>query len=171
MTRALKLYHFTSARHLRGISKYGLTIGDVPTDIRRWKSRVGVWFTSVPDAVGHGLEGGATDKTRYRLTVEVPANTSLVKWLEWASANVSPETIRALHLTATNYASWYVYFGVLPPTAIIQCVDMAIGQTVDNWAELSPPELDVRGVPAYRRMEWQKKMLKGVLRAVQGACQ
>ncbi len=35
------LYHFTSLYHLRGISQYGLTVGDIPTDIDRFKGRIG----------------------------------------------------------------------------------------------------------------------------------
>ena len=29
------LYHYTSARHLRGIRQFGLTVGDVPTSLAR----------------------------------------------------------------------------------------------------------------------------------------
>ena len=40
------LYHFTAGEYLRGIAEYGLTVGDVPTDFNRLKSKVGVWFTT-----------------------------------------------------------------------------------------------------------------------------
>ena len=66
-----KLYHFTSRDHLHGISRFGLTIGDVPTDIHRWEGRCGIWLTSDSSARGHGLEGSSVDKSRYRLTVNV----------------------------------------------------------------------------------------------------
>lgn len=38
----MRLHHFTSERHLRPIAKFGLTVGDVPTDLRRGAAR-GVW--------------------------------------------------------------------------------------------------------------------------------
>ena len=65
------LYHFTSARHLRPISRYGLTVGDVPTDLDRWRGRIGVWLTSSTVPYGHGLGGGTAEKGGYRLSVSV----------------------------------------------------------------------------------------------------
>jgi hypothetical protein len=29
----MKLYHYTSIRHLRGLAEHALTVGDVPTDL------------------------------------------------------------------------------------------------------------------------------------------
>jgi hypothetical protein len=84
MEAAVKLYHFTSARHLRGIALHGLTVGDVPTDIAAWKGCCGVWLTSDKTSRGQGLEGGQADKCRFRLTVEAPDNALLVKWTDWA---------------------------------------------------------------------------------------
>jgi hypothetical protein len=78
----MKLYHFTSDRHLRGIALHGLTVGDVPTDLAAFKGRCGVWLTSDTTTRGHGLEGSAADKSRFRLTVEVPDNGLLVKWTD-----------------------------------------------------------------------------------------
>jgi hypothetical protein len=63
------LYHFTSGYHLYGIGRHGLTVGDVPTDLRRNRGRIGIWFTSSPTATGHGLETSSVDKGRYRLEV------------------------------------------------------------------------------------------------------
>lgn len=84
--RVNKLYHFTSWHHLHGIGRFGLTVGDVPTDIHRWKGCCGVWLTSNGSARGHGLEGSSVDKSRYRLTVDVPEDDpALVKWTEWTS--------------------------------------------------------------------------------------
>jgi hypothetical protein len=77
----MRLYHFTSEHHLHGIARFGLTVGDVPTDIHQWKGRCGVWLTSNDAARGHGLEGSSTDKSRYRLMVEVDGDDpALVKW-------------------------------------------------------------------------------------------
>jgi hypothetical protein len=60
----MKLHHFTSEHHLPGIGRFGLTIGDVPTDIYRYEGRCGVWLTSDSTAHGHGLEGSDVDKSR-----------------------------------------------------------------------------------------------------------
>lgn len=74
----MNLLHFTSHRKLRGISQFGLTVGDVPTDIRRNRGRCGVWLTSSPAPVGHGLNGNPIDKQAIRLAVELPDNAPLL---------------------------------------------------------------------------------------------
>jgi hypothetical protein len=129
----MKLYHFTSSRHLYGIARYGLTVGDVPTDLLKAKGVCGVWLTSDPSSVGHGLEGSAADKTGFRLTIQSPENANLVKWTDWATANVTPETRHALHATAAGFETWFVYFGVIDQSAISECVDMATGLGVADW--------------------------------------
>lgn len=166
----MNFYHFTSAVHLRGIARYGLTVGDVPTDIRRFLGRVGIWLTTSPAAGGHGLEGSAFSKTEYRLTVEIPeASNNLHRWLEWAKTNVTAETIELLHRAAAKHAgegpeSWYVYFGVLPPDSIICCVRTATGEEIHQWGELSPPALDTKAVPPWRRDAWHRQLLKKIRR-------
>jgi hypothetical protein len=75
------LYHFTSARHLRPISRYGLTVGDVPTDLDRWRGRIGVWLTSSSVPYGHGLEGSTGEKGAYRLSVSVADDSPLLQSL------------------------------------------------------------------------------------------
>lgn len=165
------LYHFTSARHLRAISRCGLTVGDVPTDIRRGRGRVGVWLTSATTAGGHGLESSAVDKTRYRLTVDVSeASPMLVRWVDWAPGNVTPDTIEALHGAAAVHAgdgpdSWYIFFGVIQPAAIASCVDTLSGAEIEGWADVSPPGLDIKAVPAWRRDAWHRQLLKRVEKA------
>src|SRR4051812_13100740 len=141
------LYHYTPIRHLRAIWKHGLTVGDVPTDLERWKGRIGVWFTSSLEADGHGLEGSISDKKRYRFTVVVPEDASLAKWTDWAPKNVTPKTLSRLHQTASGYETWWVYFGVLPPETIASCVDTITGLEVPNWGESCPPEYDDKAVP------------------------
>jgi hypothetical protein len=37
---------------------------------------IGVWLTSSGLALGHGLDGSAVDKTRYRLRIEVPVSVA-----------------------------------------------------------------------------------------------
>jgi hypothetical protein len=161
----MKLYHFTSHRHLYGIARHGLTVGDVPTDIHLNKGRCGVWLTSDEHPYGHGL-GGAADKTQYRLTVNAPENSGLVRWTEWAPKNATPETIRLCHATASRFQSWYIYFGVIDRSAIAECVDMRTGQAVENWADRSPSPMDVEPVPADRRDRWHKKLLKKMARTI-----
>lgn len=168
------LYHYTAAQYLRAIARYGLTVGDVPTDIRRNRGRVGVWFTSTASPGGHGLEASALSKMSYRLTVEIPdESVQLVKWSEWAPENATAKTIDALHAAAGEYegegpASWYIYFGVLPASSIRLCVDMASGKEVENWGEVSPSALDRKAVPPSRRDAWHRRLLKDVKRTLRG---
>jgi hypothetical protein len=156
----MKLYHFTSWHHLHCISRHGLTVGDVPTDIRRIEGRVGVWLTSDETARGHGLTGATVDKGRYRLTVTIPEDIpALVKWIEWGAKNATSETVAGLHATASAYATWYVYFGVIPPSAIEECVDMQNRAVVKEWRD-TPDTGIVRCVPPCRRQAWHKRLMK-----------
>jgi hypothetical protein len=93
----MKLYHFTSARHLRAIGLHGLTVGDVPTDLALNLGRCWVWLTSEENPEGHGLEGSKANKSQFRLTVDVPDNELLVRWIDWAAKHVRPDTLRGLH--------------------------------------------------------------------------
>jgi hypothetical protein len=147
-----------------------LTVGDVPTDLKRWKGHIGVWLTSSEKAGGHGLEGSGLAKAQYRLSVKVPQDTALlVRWADWALQNVTPDTFEALHRSATSFETWYVYFGVVRPEWIVECLDTFTGEKIDGWAQICPPELDAPAVPPWRRDAWQRKMLaaarKGVLLA------
>jgi hypothetical protein len=163
----MKLYHYTSPHYLRGIARYGLTVGDVPTNLQRNLGRVGVWLTSAITASGHGLENSIHNKTQYRLTVEVPENSSnLVKWSEWAPKHVTAETVKGLHETAAGYESWYVFFGVIESVDISSCTETMTGTEVSNWGEVSPADLDMKGVPAWRRDAWHRQLLKKVDRAL-----
>jgi hypothetical protein len=156
----MQLYHFTSSRHLYGISRYGLTVGDVPTDIGKAKGRCGVWLTSDSSPVGHGLEGSSADKTRYRLTVQAPDNANLVKWKDWAAVNVTTETRRQLHSVAAGFDTWFVYFGVIARSAITECVEMAGGLVIADWADREPSPLDAKAVAPWRREAWLNKTIK-----------
>ncbi|MBY2908576.1 hypothetical protein [Rhizobium leguminosarum] len=119
----MELYHFTSSAHLRGIHKFGLTVGDVVTDIERLDGRIAVWLTSSPSAEGHGLGGSAVDKSEFRLTVKVPEDERLVRWFDWAPGNATELTRR--HLVAAGGHSsetWYLFFGWLPPSLITEVI-------------------------------------------------
>lgn len=160
------LYHFTSLYHLRGISQYGLTVGDIPTDIDRFKGRIGVWLTSSPRPDGHGLGGGLSNKKGFRLLVDVPEEGALKKWSEWAPGKVTERTLKALR-TADGFKEndFYVYFGWLVPERILDVVDVASGMSVPKWGTLIPETVCLPGVPFGERRRWQKRMLKTVREA------
>lgn len=161
----MKLYHFTSLNHLSAICRYGLTVGDVPTDLYLNKGRCGVWLTSSEQAQGHGLDG-IYDKTRFRLTVELPEDARLVRWIEWAPRNATKETICALHATAHNFETWFVFFGAIEPSAIEECFDTRAGAIIPNWRDRKPGPMDAEAIPPEGRARWHKKLLKQVARAV-----
>jgi hypothetical protein len=159
------LYHFTSSRNLHGIARYGLTVGDVPSDIERHRGRVGVWLTSAETAGGHGLEGSAHNKKEYRLTVEVPDDApQLVKWSDWLHGNVTDHSVERLHTTAPGHESWYIFFGVIPPDSVRSCTATATGAELLDWGEAKP--WSAPGTPAWRRDAWQRQLLKRVKRTL-----
>lgn len=163
----MKLYHFTASNRLRPIATAGLTVGDVPTDQRRWKGRIGVWLTRDPEAAGHGLEGSRDDKTRYRLAVELSGDDSrLHRWLDWSRRYVTKETRDMLHSTAPGFESWFVYFGHIKPEAIVECTDMATGENLDDWPDRFPASFDAPAVPYSRRAAWHKRLIKRVKKEV-----
>lgn len=169
------LYHFTGAPNLRPISRYGLTIGDVPTDLRRSQGRVGVWLTTSSESTGHGLArvGIGGPPPRYRLMLDLPPTSSLVRWSDWAFDNVTPETRENLIRCAgkdgpSQWQTWFVHFGPIPPTTILGCQDMDTGEAIQDWANVWPSELDARGVPPYRRHAWHDQLLKRDRRGLRG---
>lgn len=164
------LYHFTSYRHLRAIAQFGLTVGDVPTDIVRNKGHCGVWLTTSAAFEGHGLTGSKHDKRQYRLTVDVPETGELVKWTDWAKRNATPTTIAALHGTAPGFETWYVFFGVLPRPTILQCCHMFAAETaVADWDKREPTPFDVEPVAPDHRARWHKRLLKQMAREIERA--
>jgi len=159
-------YHYTSLRHLPGIAEHGLTVGDVPTDIRRDRGRIGVWLTTSDSGKGHGLERSKSDKRTYRLSVAIELNSpQLHRWMDWAPKNATPETIAALNETGRAFQTWWVYFGVIPRDAIVACTLTTTSELVQQWWRLCPAELAYRPVPAWRREAWHKRLLKDVRRA------
>lgn len=161
------LYHFTSRQHLRGISQYGLTVGDVPTDLFNNQGRCGIWLTSSDQAEGHGLSGSLVDKTRFRLRVEVPESKALVRWIDWSKTHCTKETIRRLQETAKSFDSWFVYFGIINPSDIRECIDLQHKAPFDQWPAIIPAPDDRPGVAPDGRRKWHRKLLKSVRRAVE----
>lgn len=157
------LYHFMSRHHLLGIAKFGLTVGDVPTDFKR--GRVGVWLTNSPTPDEHGLGGSRSDKTRFRLSVTIADDAPMLhKWTVWSKSNCNPAMLAGLHEAAKNFESWFVYFGVIEPTAITACHDMQTGEAVPDWKSLPEMPSDTPGVPKWRRQAWHANLLKKVKR-------
>ena len=142
------LYHFTSAAHLRAIDKHGLTVGDVGTSFERLEGRSGVWLTSSADPAGHGLNGSLFDKTRIRLTVDVPEDDQLTKRTEWAPRNISDGTARRLIRAGGQSAeTWYVYFRWIKRHRIINAKRTDNGELIEDLSEHWPEEGSVRAVP------------------------
>ncbi|MBY5399506.1 hypothetical protein HFN01_32415 [Rhizobium leguminosarum] len=167
----MHLYHYTSVAHLRGIHKHGLTVGDVVTNFEKAEGRVAVWLTSSMSPVGHGLEGSAVDKKAFRLTVDVPEDQRLARWSAWARDNISSDTRRRLiAANGQSAASWYLYFGWLPPSRILEVVETATGDHVVDWGDICPQSESLRGVPYEARFTWQNRMLRDVRVASQAGC-
>jgi hypothetical protein len=160
----MRLYHFTSRRHLRGVSLYGLTVGDVPTDIPRNRGRVGVWPTEHDEPDNLGLDFSAVSKTAIRLAVDLPASPLLHRWVDWASHNVAPETRRILHETAPTSDSWWVYFGVVRVESIVACDDL-VSRSPLHLVGIEERDDDLPGVAPWRRAVWHKKVLQQVAKA------
>jgi hypothetical protein len=157
-------FHFTSGHALRPIAKYGLTVGDVPTDLRGdGRGRVGVWLTTLATPLRQGLDGSRVDKQRFQLSVDIEdSDPALHKWTDWAPANVTPETVAILHGTAPNFETWYVYFGWVKPERIVAVTDLTTGARLDDWSNAFPRESDVHGWRYQDRFTWQTRMLKHV---------
>lgn len=173
MGTAVLLNHFTAAEYLRGIAREGLTVGDVPTDIRKMEGRIGVWLTSAPEPNGHGLVGSLFDKKRFRIEVDIDDDAPLLaRWNDWSLENVTRDTRHILSQAAARDAerdlsdTWWIYFGWIRPERIVRVTDMTTGEPVEDWATLCPEHRSVPAVPFRRKQIWQKRMLDDVRRAL-----
>lgn len=162
----MQLYHFTSSANLRGIHKFGLTVGDVVTDFDKLEGRIAVWLTSCETAEGHGLGGSVVDKTEFRLTVEVPEDDRLVRWVEWAQSNVEEQTRqRLIAAGGQNFQTWYLFFGWLPPALITDVISVRTGLRSENWGEQFSENESRRGVSYEGRHAWQNRMFRDFRKA------
>ena len=162
------LYHYTAGENLRGIAKEGLTVGDVPTDLARFKGRIGVWFTTSVSANGHGLDGSSVNKKRFRVAVEFPETPLLVRWAEWSTTNVTAFTRKQLDAAIGDDSGsneWWVYFGWVRPEQIDHVFDMTTGREMPDWHYAWPESTSRPGIPFRQRDKWQRRMLKEVKRA------
>ena len=165
----MRLHHFTSLNALAPIGKFGLTIGDVPTDIKRRKGVVGVWLTTASEPVALGLAGSAVDKSRVRLALDLPDDAyPLHSWDSWKRKNVDPDTVRRLEQVAGRTAdpsTWYIYLGWLQEKLIVEAVDMATGTAIADWRGGLQGVKPVDGVAYRDKAAWHRDMLRRVRKA------
>jgi len=102
------LNHFTSSSRLRAIARYGLTIGDVPTDIPRNRGTVGAWLTS---ATGSNTAGsfdtwyvffGIIAPSLIRMCVEMTSGNKILNWAE-----LSPQHLDRPGVPGWRRAKWH----------------------------------------------------------------
>jgi hypothetical protein len=162
----MRLYHYTSSAHLRGIDRYGLTVGDVPIDLARNTGRVGVWLTSKDDPTGHGLGGSAVNKSEVRLTVDIPNEKPLWLWDEWSASEVPPHTRSILEQAdGASARFWYIYFGWIKREALVEAVSMKTGEVISDWDRYVGDSFSLPAVPYFRKDYWHKQLLKNVQKA------
>jgi hypothetical protein len=91
----------------------------------------------------------------------------LFRWPEWALTNATAHTISILqNANGDQDETWFVYFGVLPPSAIVECINSENGTTIHEWPNIEETPLDAPAVPAWRRDAWHKNLLKKVQKAL-----
>ena len=138
-------YHFTSRENLPLILEQGLTRGEAPLSDTRVVSAVNLTTDRKP--AGHGLDKGGhivtaheaamyrakgmhvpegtvfADKLEVRLTVKISMDDRhLKKWLPWAHKHCEagyPERLANAAGGMAKGKTWWLYFGVIPPGAII----------------------------------------------------
>ncbi|WP_107341287.1 hypothetical protein [Agrobacterium pusense] len=165
----MKLFHYTSAAHLRGIHKYGLTVGDVITNFERVEGRIAVWLTSSMNPQGHGLSGSLVDKTEFRLTVEIDEHDDRFwKWTAWAKENLDLSTQLRIRMSdGFNADSWYLWFARVPTSQILEVASTKTGRRIENWGDYYPEVISARPVPYENRHAWHQKTLRDVRRAME----
>lgn len=167
----MKLYHFSSGDRLRGIARYGLTVGGVPTRSLLERSQVGVWLTTSESPVGQGFDDFLEDK-RFRLAVDIAeSDPRLARWAGWAAAHASSDVVTDLreatsHLGPSGVDDWFVYFGCVAVDCITGVEDVKTGAAVSDWQTIWPESDSHRGVPYWRRDAWNKKIQKEINRAI-----
>jgi len=150
-------YHFTSPEKVARIRSTGLSLGAV--HVSPGETLQAVWLTTRGDADAHGLENGGaflTDEQRQearewageiprrearlakdgsiRITVELHSNDrDLHEWLPWARQHVASDMMALLHPVGSSLhmaKSWRLYFGTIPPSAIVAIDRVAAGPPV-----------------------------------------
>ncbi|MEW6720947.1 MAG: hypothetical protein AB1346_10905 [Thermodesulfobacteriota bacterium] len=108
----MKLYHFTSIRHMREIEKCGVlrtTFSDIQPD---GAGPGVVWLTSNPKPKQEWAGGGAPifllEKYGIRITVELP-DKEVHRYPDWSrKMGIHPKWFKMYTERDSGYASWYV---------------------------------------------------------------
>ncbi len=113
------LYHYTSQLHLPMILEGGIARGDVSLTPETGYNAP--WLTDDEDFHKQGWAHGGVDKTKVRLSVDIPATSSLLHWWpEMAKAEGVPDfwyrTLDRVGSGGSNH--WYVFKGHIPKTWI-----------------------------------------------------
>ncbi|MBE0568341.1 MAG: hypothetical protein IH577_01515 [Deltaproteobacteria bacterium] len=124
----MKLYHFTSVRHMRDIMRSGCirtTYSDIQPD---GAGPAVVWLTSNPKAKQEWTEGGAPvfllEKYGIRITVEVP-DKDAHRYPEWSrKMGVDPKWFKLYTEKDGDYGNWYV---------VTRPVGKSEWKTVEMW--------------------------------------
>jgi hypothetical protein len=128
------VYHYTSIERWQLISQAG-RLTTTESNLSRSRDHAGpdvVWLTTDADFEhGHGLlrTRDGTDKTRIRITVELP-NRDVEKWRDWASRRgIDPDWRRALIETSDGGTStWRVVEKPIPAERWVEAVDRQTGE-------------------------------------------
>ncbi len=126
----MTFYHFTCLFHLPSILKSGLTMGEVPIEASPTPNAVNLTTNQNPDAQ-FWKRGSAMDKTKVRLTVQIPHDdASLMSSNNFCKQRgVSKQWQRAIDPYGQS-KFWYLYFGPIPPTRIEKVEIMENGEYV-----------------------------------------
>lgn len=136
----MRLYHFTSARHLPQILRdeslrpSESNVGSPSPDMPPFGMGVGpdvVWLLDSPDLDhNHGLFADKTGKDAVRFEVEVPA----LRWTDWAWTAQMHPTWRDIMIDSaggTDAAQhWYVFPAEIPMSRWITVTDLRQGLQV-----------------------------------------
>lgn len=90
-----------------------------------------VWLTTDGEGtLGHGLQNtlDRTDKTRVRVTVQLP-NNEVHKWKDWAlRRRINPRWLRSLTEDQSGASTWRITERPIPSTRWVEVVDLETGE-------------------------------------------
>ena len=125
----VRLYHYTSERHLRRILSAGY-LKTVESNISFKREHAGpdvVWLTTDETAErGLGLQGSNVDKTEIRFTVELDRR-AVHKWFSWAKARGSSQQAMDVMAKGGGAGSWRVVERPIPSSEWVEVRNMRTG--------------------------------------------
>jgi hypothetical protein len=114
MSKTKILYHFTGLISLPPVLRDGIKKGEVPVDPRKPRNAANLTTNSDPERNKHWNAGGAIDKTKVRITVEMPVK-SIISWREVREKfKVDPKWAKALDPHGEGKNWWFAFNGVSP---------------------------------------------------------